>query len=142
MIDGLNNCVMIRQIITVIIGWFCNHWSRKVIELEQKLVIFMEIFWWNKTRTFIWIIVLSGISLVKKLMFSELKNTAKHGAKWNVFSADNINFFLGYEKYIKIQRGSAVYFERIKICRITFGISWRIRPFPPDSTKFFSLGMA
>jgi hypothetical protein len=52
-------------------------------------------------------------------MFSALKNTAKHGIKWNVFSAENINFLLGYEKYIKIQQGNAVYFKRVKIRWIT-----------------------
>ncbi len=33
-------------------------------------------------------------------------------------------FLLGYEKYIKIQRGNAVYFKRVKIHGITFGISF------------------
>ncbi len=47
--------------------------------------------------------------LVKKLMFSVLKNTAKHCVKWNVFSTENIIFLLGCEKYIKIQWGNAVY---------------------------------
>jgi hypothetical protein len=49
-------------------------------------------------------------------------------------------YLLGYEKYIKIQRGNAVYFKHVKICGITFGVSWRKRPFPPDSTKNFHKG--
>jgi hypothetical protein len=43
-------------------------------------------------------------------------------------------------KNTKNQRGNALFFKHVKIRGITFGISWRKRPFPPDSTENISLG--
>jgi hypothetical protein len=79
-------------------------------------------------------VFLKGITLVKKLMFSALKNTANYSVI-EMFSV--LKTLIGYEKYIKIHQGNAVYFKRTGSLLAFHCGNVHFRLIPP---KIFSLG--
>ncbi len=66
---------------------------------------------------------------------------AKHGLKWNVFSAENINFLLGYEKYIKILQEMLYILSALKFAGSLLAFHGGNVHFFLIPPKFFSLGL-
>jgi hypothetical protein len=77
-------------------------------------------------------------TLVQKLMFSGMKNTAKHDIKWNVFSIDVFSDEKYGKTWRKVKRFQRWCFQRWKIGQTTA----KSETFSALKTSIFSLGFS